>query len=126
MKKRPISVTVISWFLIITGLLGLAGSFFVVTSHDPRLMEAMARSPLPVPIQYGLLVGGTAITVASGVGMLTAQNWARMLYVIWSAVGLIIGIATSPSKMGMIPGGVVFLIIAFFLFQPKANQYFQP
>jgi hypothetical protein len=125
MKQRPLSVSVIAWFLLITGVLGLLGSFFVVTSQDPRLTEALAASAIPIPIQYGMLVGGTLVTVISGFGMLKGLNWARMLYVIWSALGIVIGLATSPQKLGMIPGSIVFLIVCFFLFRPKANEFFQ-
>jgi hypothetical protein len=56
--------------------------------------------------------------------MLQGQNWARLLYVVWSAVGFVIGIVTSPIKAAMIPGLVVFVVMAFFLFRPKANEYF--
>lgn len=122
--KRPIVITIICWFLIITGALGVAGSVMIMTSHDPRLLESMAQSPIPIPVQYVMLLGGTIATVASGVGMLFGKNWARLLYVIWSGIGLVIGLITSPSKMNMIPGGGLYLIVAFLLYQANANEYF--
>ena len=56
--------------------------------------------------------------------MLYRQNWARQLYVGWSILSIIIGLTTSPIKIMMLPGVVVFAIIAFFLFRPAANKYF--
>lgn len=122
--KRPIVITIICWFLIITGGLGVLGAIMFMTSNDPKLLAAMAQSPIPIPIQYCMLLGGTIATVASGVGMLLGKNWARLLYVIWCGIGLVIGLITSPDKMNMIPGGALYMVIAFLLFQPKANEYF--
>jgi len=67
---------------------------------------------------------GLIVTVMCGIAMLKGQNWSRYLYVIWSIIGTVIGITTSPMKAVMIPGIVVFLVIAFFLFRPKANAFF--
>jgi hypothetical protein len=124
--KRPIAITIICWILIVTGALGVAGSVMVITSHDERLLQAMAQSPIPIPVQYCMLIGGTVATVVSGIGMLWGKNWARLLYVIWSGIGLVIGLITSPAKMNMIPGGAMYLIVAFLLFQPNCSEYFSP
>jgi len=56
--------------------------------------------------------------------MLKRQNWARFLYVVWGAVGAVVGILTSPMKPLMIPGIIFFLVVTFFLIRPKANEYF--
>jgi hypothetical protein len=66
---------------------------------------------------------GLLVTMISGLAMLKGQNWARLLYVIWGAVGGLIGVATSPMKTAMIPGFVIYLVFVF-LFRPNANQYF--
>lgn len=86
----------------------------------------MAKGPLPIPVQYAMSYVSLFVMIVSGIAMLKRQNWARFLYVIWSFIGFIIGIATSPLKAAMIPGFVVFLIVAFFLFRPKANAFFAP
>lgn len=72
-----------------------------------------------------MMYAGLLITLACGIAMLKRQNWARLLYVGWSITGFIIGIATSPMKAMMIPGIIIFFIFAFFLFRPKANEYFK-
>jgi hypothetical protein len=122
MKKRPTSITVIAWILIVMGGISLIAS--TISLNNPMAKELMNRSPIPIPIQYAMMYVGLLITLISGIAMLKGQNWARFLYVIWSIIGFVIGIATSPMKVAMIPGFVLFLIVAFFLFRPKANEYF--
>jgi len=68
--------------------------------------------------------------------MLRGHNWARFLYVIWSVVGFVVGIATFPMEASIIPAFAMIMIfalslfqiviIAFFLFRPKANAFFCP
>lgn len=120
--KRPTSVTVIVWILIVTGGISLVAS--TVNLNNPMVAELMAKSPLPMPVQYLMLYAGFIITLISGLAMLRAQNWARFLYVAWSAFAFVVGLATSPMKAAMIPGLVVFAVIVFLLFREKANDYF--
>lgn len=84
----------------------------------------MARSPIPVPIQIAMSYAGLLVTFVCGIAFLKGQNWARYLYVGWSIVGFIVGFATSPMKFSMIPGFAFVLVIAFFLFRPKATRFF--
>lgn len=121
MEKRPISITVIAWIFIVTGGITLISSFSL---KDPMVKELMAKSPLPLPIQYAMTYIGLLVSIANGIGMLKKQNWARFLYVIWGAIGLLIGLFTSPVKTFLIPGLIFFIIITFFIFRPAANQYF--
>jgi hypothetical protein len=124
MKKRPLSVTVISWILIVIGALSIATE--MAMRDNPMVRDMMARTPMPVSVQYALQYLGLALTVVSGIFMLRGKAWARLLYVAWGAVGLLIGLATSPVKMAMIPGTVIFAIIVFFLFRRSAGEYFSP
>jgi hypothetical protein len=94
--------------------------------NNPDVQELMAKSPIPIPIQYAMSYAGLLVMIVSGIAMLKGKNWARLLYVIWSLVGFVIGIATSPMKAAMIPSFVVFLVVAFFLFRPKATAFFAP
>lgn len=122
MKKRPTSITVIAWVLIVLGGLSLVTT--AVMTNNPTAVALMSKSALPVPVQYVISYVGSLVMVVAGVAMLKRQNWARWLYVGWSIIGFAVGLATSPTKLAMIPGLVVFLILTFFLFRPKANEYF--
>jgi len=123
MNQRPKSITVVCWILIITGGISLISSTFSLT--NPVAQELMAKSSIPISIQYVIMYAGLIITLVCAIAMLKRQNWARLLYVVWSIIGFIIGIATSPMKVIMIPSIIIFLIVAFFLFRPKANEYFK-
>lgn len=122
--KRPTSVTVVAWILIAMSGISLISS--TLTLNNPMAEELMAKNPLPIPLQYVSLYVGLLITIVAGIAMLKGQNWARFLYVIWFAISFLIGIVVSPMKVVMIPGLVVFAVITFFLFRPKANEYFFP
>jgi hypothetical protein len=124
MKKRPTSITVIAWILIVSSVLTAITS--TMSLNNPMVKELMSRSLLPLPVQYVIMYLGLIITVISGISILKGKNWSRYLYVIWSIIGFVIGITTSPMKAAMIPGGVIFLVIAFFLFRPKINEFFLP
>ena len=122
MKSRPKSVTVVCWILIMSCIVN--GISSILMHNNPRALELMNQSPLPVSVQYAILYLGLAIMLISGITMLKGKNWARMLYVGWSSIGFIVGILISPARAVMIPGIVVFAIFVFFLFRPKANAFF--
>ena len=122
MMKRPTSVSIIAWFLIATSLISVITSY---TSLDnPVAQELMAKNLLPMSVQYVMLYVGLAISLASGFAMLKGLNWGRTLYVVWSVLGIVIGLATSPMKLMLVPGVIVLGIIVFFLYRPKANAFF--
>lgn len=89
------------------------------------VQEVMSRSVLPVPVQYVMLYVGAAVSIVSGIAMLKGRDWARFLYVIWSAIGFVVGMVTSPMKALMIPSLAFYVILVIFLFRPKASRYFR-
>lgn len=122
MEKRPTSISIIAWLLIVSGGISLIASS--ASLNNPMVKELMAKSPIPISAQFAMMFIGLVVSLASGIGMLKKQNWARFLYVIWGAIGLLIGLFTSPIKTALIPGVLFFAIIVFFLFRPVAKQYF--
>ncbi|MFL6622170.1 MAG: hypothetical protein ACJ8J7_07840 [Sulfurifustaceae bacterium] len=123
MKQRPTSITVVSWILIVLGAISLVTS--TIALNNPQAVELMGRSAIPLSIQYVIMYVGIVITLVCGIMMLKGQGWARILYVVWSIVSFGVGLLTSPVKVAVVPGLVIFLIIAFFLFRPRANEYFR-
>lgn len=122
MNKRPTSISVIAWILI-----AMAGISLVATTamiNNPMAEEMMAKNPVPIPVQYAINYIALLITLISGIAMLKGKNWSRFLYVSWSFVGFAFSLATSPIKAPLIPGFILFVVIAFFLFRPKANAFF--
>lgn len=122
MKKRPTSITVIAWILIVIST--LSSIPMIVMMNNPTTHELMSKNPLPIPLQYAISYFGLLLTITTNIAMLKGRNWGRLTYVGWMTISLIIGLLTSPIKPAMIPSFVIFLIIAFFLFSPKANEFF--
>ena len=123
MQKRPTSITVIAWILIVSALITLGSSYFAF--KDPMVQEMLARNVIPVPVQYALAFIGLCIQLVSSVAMLKAQNWGRLLYIGWGAIGLLLGLATSPAKLSMILGAIFYAVVVFFLLRPIAQAYFK-
>ncbi|WP_437653540.1 hypothetical protein [Sorangium sp. So ce1182] len=124
MKKRPTSVTVVACILIVLG--GVTALSILATFNNPMTRDLMSKSPIPIPVQYIITCAGVLNMLVCGVAMLKGHSWARLLYVIGSAIGFSIGIATSPMVAAFIPGLVVFIVVVFILFRPRANEYFTP
>jgi len=95
-------------------------------SNPMLLQEMMGRSPIPVFVQYIMMYLGMSIILISGFAILKGKNWGRSIYIVWSVISLVVGIATTAVQFNIIRGIVGFLIITFFLFRPKANEYFKP
>ena len=72
MKKRPTSVTVIAWILLVTSGLSLLTSTMAI--NNPMAQELMAKSPIPVPLQYVMLYLGLAISILCAIFMLRARE----------------------------------------------------
>jgi hypothetical protein len=124
MVYRPTSVTVISWLLIIFGVSSLfCAAVFVLKPHSDA-QKSVTESPLPIYAQRGMMVGGTVAHLVCGVFMLRGRNWARILFVTWSAIGLSVNFATNHYWFFTALGLSILAIEAFFLFRPAANIFF--
>ncbi len=122
MRKRPTSITIIAWILIVAGGILLLTSS--VNLNNPIVKGIMAKNPIPISVQYMIMYVGLLISIVSGIGLLKKQNWARFLYVVWNTIGSLITLFTSPMKTALIPGLIFFIVIVIFLFRPGTNQYF--
>ncbi|MFC1539362.1 hypothetical protein ACFL6H_08055 [Candidatus Latescibacterota bacterium] len=125
MKKRPTSLTVIAWIMIIMSGISLISSTVSLMNPNPMLKEIMERNPIPIPIQLLLSYLQSLAIIVTGIAILKGKNWARFLYIIWSAIGFILFIPASPIKIFIIPHLVIFLIVVFILFRSPANNYFK-
>ncbi len=100
MPTRPLSLTILACVYIAAGVIG------AVNAPEPRWI---------------MLIHSAA--VASGVGLLFRQNWARWLAVLWMASH--VGISIRHSWWQVAIHAVFLGIIAFVLFRPPANRYFR-
>ncbi|MHB1948469.1 MAG: DUF7144 family membrane protein [Gammaproteobacteria bacterium] len=122
MRSRPLSISIIAWLFIIASVISLIGN--LVTINNPAVKNMMEQSPIPMNVQYVMMYLGVVILFICGLGFLKGKNWARILYVIWGILGIIMNFVILKLSPILIPGIVFFVIIIFFLYRPKANLYF--
>ena len=123
MKKRPLSITLIAVYIIFAGSLALIGVFFSFVS--PIIIEKMKQNNLPLSIQYFLSIFYSLSYLISGVGFLKHKNWSRKLFIFIFVISLIQSIITFNWSPTVIFGYLVFIVSLFFLYRPKANEYFE-
>ena len=125
MIKRPLSITVIAWLLIFTGLMATINSTRIL--GDKQAMEILSHNPF-LPVWLQLLVGylGGAVGGISAIGIFKGKHWARLLFAFWVPLGLAIDLtASTPLLTPLIKIVALYAVEMFFLFRPKANQYFR-
>ena len=123
MANRPLSLTIIGWFLIISGLFGLYGALNIRSNEIAmRMIEDMGMS---VGLQQAVSVFGALIALACAYGIFKGQPWSRVLYVGWAVISLAIGFATSPMRGVILLSFLFVAVVAFFLFRPAADEWFR-
>ena len=122
-EATPKSVTVISWFSIISGIGILVSLFF--SFINPMIKDTLSKNLIPISVQYLISCAGVGITMVSGIMMLKGKNWARLLYVSWYIFSVGMSFLIAPNKVMLLPSAVVAVVISFFLFRPNVNEYFK-
>ena len=124
MRKRPVSVAVSCWFLILASLVSLPSAW--LGRNDPAMLAWMAQGPIPVAVQVAILFANLGITLLTAVAMLQGYRGARTVYVVWSVIDTAVALATVPDRMVVLPGIFLFVVICAFLYTPKSNAWFSP
>jgi hypothetical protein len=121
-QKRPVSLTIIAWVLIVLSLLALVGIFTM--RSNAAMMKMMDQVPVSVLTYQGWSVLGVIIDLIVAYGIFKGQPWSRVLYVVWSVIGLIVGFFITPQKAYLVFGLIVLVVISIFLYSEKANDWF--
>jgi hypothetical protein len=111
MKKRPLAITVIGWLFIAAGSVGLV-------YHAAEL-----KAPHRVELELALVCFVRILAIASGVFMLRGFNWARWLLIVWIAYHVVLSAFHSPMEVAV--HGLLFCVVAYFLFRQSASAYFR-
>ena len=123
MEKRPLSLTIIGWFLIIVSLFGLYSIFTM--GSNPVAMKMLQQMHVPLLFQQVWGTIGTIVTLICAYGILKGLPWSRVLYVAWGIIGLVVGFYISPIKAFLVLSLILLVVISVFLFSDKANDWFQ-
>jgi hypothetical protein len=122
MTKRPVSLTIIAWLLIILSVLALVGTFAM--QSNPQMVKMQQQMHTPVLFQQSWTVLGVIVNLAVAYGILKGQPWSRVLYVVWGIIGLVVGFMILPQKGYVVFSLVILVVFSIFLFGEKANDWF--
>jgi hypothetical protein len=123
MHLRPLSITIIGWFLVISALSSVPSFIRHATGKSPT-KEVATRSVIPVAIQQPVFYAVTLVHLICGYFLLRGKNWARLLAVAWSFLHLIFSVVVSPTLMTLFFAVPMVLTEAYFLFRRPANEFF--
>ena len=106
MKRRPLSITIISWIFIVFGSIALLSGVLPLADLKSHWYIHLSR----------------ILQIVAGVFMLYGRNWARWLLVVWIAFHLVVGALNGVVTLLM--HIVIFSVVLFFVFRRDANTYF--
>jgi len=109
--KRPVSVTILSWLLIVMGAVG-----FVY-----HLREVGQNSLLHS--DFLLIEALRVLAIVAGFFMLRGQNWARWLSIAWIALHVVVSFYNSWQQVVM--HAIFLAIFLFLLTRPAVNEFFR-
>lgn len=122
MTKRPVSLTIIAWILIVLGLLGLYGA--ATLGSNPMAAKMLAQSPVPLVVNQLWSALGAIVGFIVAYGIFKGQPWSRILYVVWSIIQILVNLYISPMKALLVVSVIVLVVFSIFLFGEKANDWF--
>jgi len=122
MEKRPLSLTIIAWVLVVLSVLALVGMFTM--GSNPAMVKAMQQMHVSLAFERAWTVVGVIINLIVAYGIFKGQPWSRVLYVVWGIIGLIAGFFISPMKAALVVSLIILVVISIFLFGEKGNDWF--
>jgi hypothetical protein len=111
MNQRPLAVTIIGCVYIVIGAIGFA--YHVTEFKEPH------------PFQYDIVWVELLclIAIVCGLYMLRGSNWARWLALVWIAYHVVLSGFHSWFELAV--HSLLCAEFAYFLFRPRATQYFR-
>lgn len=115
-RMRPKSVTIISWYLIIVGVLCVYGMNSVQFRID------YATRGILVAIEQ---LSRVFLSLIPGIAMLKGFNWGRIIYLWGTGIFIFSGIIFNGFSPLVLPGIVIYLILFIFLTRPMVSEFFR-
>ncbi len=111
MKKRPLSVTIVSLLMLAVGLIGFVFHFSELNFQQPVQNDAL------------LIEAIRLVAVVCGAFILRGQDWARWLMLAWITFHVFISAFDSLSKFGF--HVALLAVLGYFLLRREAREYFR-
>ena len=115
MIKRPRSIAIIAWFLIVVSGLSVV-TFLTRMGH--------AGNPAASLVAWWFALGIMPLYFISAIFMLQGKDWARQLYLAVGGTSLLFELVALPVTPKTIGALLFFLITALLLYRPHASVYF--
>lgn len=120
--RRPMTLSVIGWYLSITNCFSLLSVVFIALSATAQQIIMKSGQSVLYTVIVGTLEA--LIGMGSGIAILRGKRWGRLLYAIYFPVSLIICCLIT-GVIAIAPIAVIFYIaIMVLLTRNKANEYF--
>ena len=113
--KRPLPLTIISWFFIIFGSIALLSG--LLPYGEITLAQRVAELK-----GHWMVHLSRILQIVAGVFMLRGHNWARWLLVVWIAFHIVI--SALHSTFQLVLHVLIFTVILYFVFRRDASSYF--
>lgn len=123
MQKRPLSMSIIGWLLVVLTVFGLWG--IVSINSNPIAANMLRQMNISIPLYQAWGALGAIVNLACAYGILKGLPWGRVLYLVWGIIGLVVSLYISPMKVAVVFGLIVLVIICVFLWTNTANDWFQ-
>ena len=126
LPRRPIGVTVIACILVVApfgGALLVLAAIAVpeAGTEATRSLHAMGVSVPALLLQSA--VGGL-VCIVCGIGLLGGRNWARVTYLVWCGVSMVLSCVQYGLKPDYALSLIFYAVIAYFLLREDASDYF--
>jgi hypothetical protein len=92
---------------------------------NPVAMKMIEQMHMSLRVQQAFSATGAVVNIICAYGILKGMPWSRVLYVVWSVIGIVVGLYISPMKILVALGLLFLVVISFFLFRDAANEWFQ-
>ena len=122
MEKRPLSLTIIGWYLVLGAVFGLYGA--LTMGSNPIVLKMLEQMQVSLAFQQAMAGIGVLVSAICAYGIFKGLPWSRVLYAAWTVIGTVVGLFISPAKLVMLLGVLFAAVILFFLFRPAADRWF--
>ena len=128
MGKRPRSLTIVGWWLLISALFGIYSA--LTAQSNPVVMDAIAKSGMSLTSYRASGIFTALLIALSGYGILVGQPWSRLLYLVHCMLSLMMTVfiasamTTALLTAMLVMEGLIMLLILYFLFRSAADRWF--